>query len=85
MILTSSDVNELSQESERWGGHGVFTYWLLKGLKGEADQNGDKWVTTGEVVRYVQERVASETGRQQNPRAILNTNADLVISERASR
>ena len=33
-IITSSDVNETSLESQKWGnGHGVFTYYLLEGLK----------------------------------------------------
>ena len=28
-----------SREGKEWDDHGVFTYYLLKGLKGEADSN----------------------------------------------
>jgi len=66
--LTSSDVNELSHESPRWGGgHGVFTYALLEGLRAQADANADHFVTAGELFAYVRDRVRLETGFKQNP------------------
>jgi Uncharacterized protein containing caspase domain len=45
-VITSSGMKELSKEGPQWAegnypGHGVFTWALLKGLKGEADVNGD--------------------------------------------
>jgi uncharacterized caspase-like protein len=37
-VLSASDDKQFSQESRKWGGgHGVFTYFLLQGLKGAAD------------------------------------------------
>jgi uncharacterized caspase-like protein len=33
--------------------HGMFTYFFLKGLKGEADLNGDRAVTVKEMKRYL--------------------------------
>ena len=40
--LTASRDREQSFESENWGGgHGIFTYYVIKGLEGEADTNGD--------------------------------------------
>ncbi len=38
-------------------GHGLFTYYLLKGLKGEADTNNDLCLTLGELKKYVTEKV----------------------------
>ncbi len=80
-VLTSSDVNELSQESQNWGGgHGIFTLALLDGLRGEADANGDAFVTAGELFAYVRDRVRTETGFHQNPYALPGLNANLTLA-----
>ncbi len=52
--LTASRYRELSFESGTWGGgHGVFSYFLKKGIEGEADENGDGVVTADELAEYV--------------------------------
>ena len=80
-IITSSDVNETSRESQKWGnGHGVFTYYLLEGLKGTADTNGDHLVSVGEVFRYVRQKVRLDTSLQQNPRMLIGDNENLALS-----
>ena len=38
--------------------HGVFSYFLFKGLAGEADSNGDKRVSMGELADYVRTQTA---------------------------
>jgi uncharacterized caspase-like protein len=79
-ILTSSDVNEVSQESSKWGDHGVFTWALLDGLNGKADLNGDKLITTGEIFQYTRANVQKATEFKQNPRALPGTNKDLTLA-----
>jgi hypothetical protein len=80
-VLTSADVNELSQEGPRWGGgHGVFSWALLEGLRGEADANGDHFVTAGELFDFVHDRVSLETGGSQNPRVLPGLNRDLTLA-----
>jgi hypothetical protein len=37
--------------------HGLFTYYLLRGLRGEADMNRNGEVTIGEVTAYVARKV----------------------------
>jgi|GEM_PF-6456000 len=52
------------------GTHGLFTYFLLKGLKGEADIDNNKIITTAELWPYIQSnvlRVAQEQHYQQTP------------------
>ena len=49
------------------GGHGVFTYFLLKGLNGDADYNKDGRVTLGELIPYLSEQVRRETRNAQSP------------------
>ncbi|MBN2379541.1 caspase family protein [candidate division WOR-3 bacterium] len=49
--------------------HGLFTYYFLKGLGGEAD-NGDRKLTWGEVKAYVESnvtRAAAAQDREQTP------------------
>ncbi|HKP10533.1 MAG TPA: caspase family protein [Blastocatellia bacterium] len=79
-LLTSSDINELSQESEQWGGHGIFTLALLEGFRGDADANGDHLVTAGELFNYVRDRVRVATAFQQNPRALPGLSTDLALA-----
>lgn len=84
-VLTSSDINEVSRESQRWGGgHGVFTRALLEGLRGEADTSGDHLITAGELFNYARDRVRIETQFKQNPRALPGLNADLTLAFVAS-
>jgi uncharacterized caspase-like protein len=67
-ILSASDQNQFSQEGQKWGGgHGVFTYYLLQGLTGEADYNRDRTVTLGEIIPYLSEKVRRATGNAQTP------------------
>lgn len=50
--------------------HGLFTFYLLKGLRGDADANGDNVLTVEELEKYLQEQVPREAGRmdrEQNP------------------
>ena len=37
--------------------HSLFTYYFLKGLRGEADVNKDNIITVGEMKNYLQEHV----------------------------
>ncbi len=79
-ILTSSDVNEVSQESAKWGNHGVFTWALLEGLKGKADLNKDGFITTGEIFQFTRAAVQKETAFKQNPRALPGINTNLTLA-----
>lgn len=66
--LTASRDRERSFESPDWGGgHGIFTYYVVKGLEGIADENGDGVVTADELAEYVRRNVREATGGQQNP------------------
>ena len=51
--------------------HGLFTYYLLRALRGESDVNRDGEVTLGEAIAYVGQKVswASKThyGQEQRP------------------
>jgi tetratricopeptide (TPR) repeat protein len=66
--LTASRDREQSFESANWGGgHGIFTYYVIKGIEGEADTNGDGIVSADELAEYVHTNVRLATSAQQNP------------------
>ena len=68
--LTASRDREQSFESDIWGGgHGVFTYYVMKAIEGEADENRDGVVTADELAEYVRVNVRQQTSAKQNPTA----------------
>ena len=78
--ITASRADEFSQEKRfPEGGHGMFTYYLLKGLKGEADENRDGFVTMKESFDYLYDRVRSESRHSQNPWTSAYVSADIPI------
>lgn len=67
-VISASDDKEFSQEGMKWGGgHGVFTYFLLKGLGGAADYSKDGRVTLGELIPFLSEQVRRATRNAQSP------------------
>ena len=70
LTFSASESSEFSQESPQWGGgHGVFTYYLLEGLKGKANVDADPIVRLGELVDFVSQNVRRDTKSQQHPTA----------------
>ena len=68
--LTASRDEERSFEGEQFGGgHGVFTYFVVKGMEGEADDDRDGVVTAAELRDYVRRNVRESTQGGQNPRS----------------
>lgn len=67
LMMTAADTNEFSLEDERWGGHGVFTHFLLDGLRGSGDLDGNGIVTFTEVFQHVSDNVRQATSGRQNP------------------
>ncbi len=68
-IFSASKLDQISSGLKEVN-HGIFSYFLMKGLEGKADSNNDKKITNGELLAYMNENVsqkASELGRQQNP------------------
>lgn len=78
--LEASDIGEISSEGHQWDDHGVFTYYLLKGLSGEADQNRDGTVSTRELFSYMQQEVSKATHDAQLPISAIAWNDDVALA-----
>ena len=64
--IASCEPNQLSKEDAAWGGgRGVFSFYLINGLKGLADQDGNnnKEVTIGELKDYLSTNVKRDVKR----------------------
>jgi len=65
--------NQLTHQYEQ-GGHGLFTYFLLKGLSGEADKDKNGTVVAGELFEYAQRQVSmtakASFGNEQEPACV---------------
>jgi hypothetical protein len=65
-LLMSSKAEELSLEDHGLR-QGVFTYYLLRGLKGEADTDRNQIVSIREIYKYVTPKVRDYTAGAQTP------------------
>ena len=78
-IFTASNYDQTSgsiNEAE----HGIFSYYLMKGLEGKADENSDKKITNGELISYLKNNVTQEAfsqNRSQEP--MLSGDPDKVL------
>ncbi|MGP0074820.1 MAG: tetratricopeptide repeat protein [Bryobacteraceae bacterium] len=67
--LLASRPREVSLEGPEFGGgHGVFSYYVIKGLEGAADANHDGVVDADELIKYVSDQVPMATANKQHPR-----------------
>jgi hypothetical protein len=68
-IITASRATELSMELPELG-HGIFTYYLVRGLQGAADLDRDGVVTLQELYQYLEQEVTRRSraaGGNQHP------------------
>ena len=68
-IITASRTSEVSIELPELG-HGIFSYYLVSGLKGAADLNRDGIVSLQELYEYVEQQVTTKSravGGNQHP------------------
>jgi uncharacterized caspase-like protein len=79
-VLTSGSAGEVSLL--RPDGQSSFTYWLTRGLSGEADLNQDRVVTADELFRFVEEKVREDSAGRQLPNFRLpSRDADQPVAE----
>ena len=73
VAFTASEPGQASLQGRRWGGgHGVFTHYLLEGLRGAADRDDDGLVRLGELIAFTRDRVSRATDGAQLPTASLS-------------
>jgi len=85
LVLSASSEGEEAFESPELQ-HGVFTHFLLRGLDGEADLNGDYHVTLWELYEYVARVVPpfaeAERGKPQHPQLLGEGETRILLAQR---
>lgn len=85
IVFLSSLANQLSGEYGRLG-QGVFTFYLLKALQGEADKNQDQSISALELYQYVNKNVRqyskkySPDKKEQIPTMYGRFSKDLILA-----
>jgi len=83
VIITSSQANQESIESPRLK-HGLFSYFLIKGLSGDADGNSDGFVEIEELWPFVKLHVSEHAemmGAEQYPRRSGSSGTSVYMSK----
>lgn len=68
-VFSATSSNEISSSYPQ-NKHGLFSYFLMKGMQGEADANNDKELTIQELFDYTKSNVSKTAGtldREQTP------------------
>ena len=80
-LIMSSKSEETSLESNNLR-QGVFSHFLLEGLKGQADYNEDQTIVLKELFDYICHNVKEYTSRRQSPMIRGDYDPQMVISVR---
>lgn len=80
--LMAARPKELSNEGPDFGGgHGAFTYSVMRALSGQGDADKDGFVTSGELIDFVTKDVSKLTSNRQHPRDFGNMDSGLKLAD----
>jgi hypothetical protein len=65
-VLTAARGDQTAKPLEE-AKHGMFSYFLMKGMEGEADINNDNKITAGELHSYIKSNVVQQSNGSQTP------------------
>ena len=78
-VITASAADQFSSASQDLK-HGIFSFYLMKGMEGDADVNKDGRITSGELQRYLSEMVGRQAmGLNRTQNTQLFGDADRVL------
>ena len=75
-VMTATAGNQTAKPLEE-AKHGMFSYFLMKGMEGDSDANQDNQITASELHAYVQQNVIQQSSGSQTPE--LQGDADRVL------
>jgi len=65
-VLTAAGGDQIAKPLKE-AQHGMFSYFLMKGMEGDADSDGNNEITARELHSYVRENVVQQSGGSQVP------------------
>jgi hypothetical protein len=82
-VFMSSKPNQTSIETSELK-QGVFSYYLIQGMRGNADFNKDSYITVAELFVYTKQKVMDKSQKQQIP-IIIGQNLDKMPMARLKK
>lgn len=79
-VITASSNDQISSSSPELK-HGIFSFYLMKGMEGDADVNKDGKITTGEMQEYLSDKVSRQAmsmSRKQDTQLVGDANKVLM-------
>ena len=84
VVLTASDSTQFAWEGDKVIGettNSLFTHFLVKGLEGEADRDGDGAITVDELYDYAYEQIVSCTPKQTPGKWSYKQQGEIVLRQ----
>ncbi len=84
IILTASDSTQFAWEGDKVIGgtdNSLFTHYLVEGLEGEADQDGDGRITVDELYDYAYEKVRFATPKQTPSKFSSKQQGEIILRQ----
>jgi hypothetical protein len=79
-VISASANDQISSSSPELK-HGIFSFYLMKGMEGDADGNKDGKITAGEMLEYLQDKVSRQAmsmSRKQDTQLVGDANRVLM-------
>ena len=83
-VLTASDATQFAWEGNQIIGetdNSLFTHFLVKGLKGEADSDGDGKITVDELYDYAYDQISRVTPKQTPTKSSSKQEGEIVLRQ----
>jgi Caspase domain len=83
-VLTASDATQFAWEGNKVIGqteNSLFTHFLVKGLEGEADSDGDGTITVDELYDYAYEEISRVTPNQTPTKSASKQEGEIVLRQ----
>ncbi len=79
--MLAAQKNQVAIEGINFGGgHGAFSYFLMRALNGDARQNSGGMISTQALFEYVSEQVKAATANRQSPKAVGDPDEALFVA-----
>jgi len=83
-VLTASDATQFAWEGDKVIGetdNSLFTHFLVKGLEGEADSDGDGRITVDELYDYTYDQISRVTPKQTPTKSSSKVEGEIVLRQ----
>ena len=83
-VLTASDATQFAWEGDKVIGqtdNSLFTHFLVKGLEGEADSDGDGKITVDELYDYAYDQISRVTPKQTPTKSASKQEGEIVLRQ----